>query len=295
MPTFKKTIQIALLIAGLSFISFISSAQKKYATPPVMQANWSEDYEPFRIAGNLYYVGTYDLACYLIATPKGHILINTGLATSVPMIRAHVAALGFKFSDIKILLATHAHYDHVAGMAEIKKLTGAKMMINEKDAPVLADGGSSDYVFGYKGSTFEPVKVDRLLHEHDTVKFGGMKIIVLHHPGHTKGACSFLFDVKDEHRSYRVLIANMPSILDETRFPSMPAYPNVAREYANTFAAMKKVKFDIWLASHASQFGLHQKHKPGDAYNPKAFIDPVGYDTALNDLYRAYLKRLDKK
>ena len=295
MPTFKKTLQIVLLIAGLSFIGFTLSAQKKYATPPVMQADWSKDYEPFRIVGNLYYVGTYDLACYLITTSKGHILINTGLATSVPMLRAHVAALGFKFSDIKILLATHAHYDHVAGMAEIKKLTGAKMMINENDAPVLADGGSSDYVFGYKGSTFDPVKADRLLHEHDTVKFGGMKIIVLHHPGHTKGASSFLFDIKDEHRSYRVLIANMPTILEETKFPTMSTYPNVARDYGNTFAAMKKIKFDIWLASHASQFGLHKKHQPGDAYNPDAFIDPTGYNTELNDLYQAYLKKLDNK
>src|ERR1700749_2490366 len=107
MPTFKKTLQIVLLIAGLSFIGFTLYGQKKYATPPVMQADWSKDYKPFRIVGNLYYVGAYDLACYLITTSKGHILINTCRATSVPMLRAHVAALGFKFSDIKILLATH--------------------------------------------------------------------------------------------------------------------------------------------------------------------------------------------
>ncbi|HEY0244606.1 MAG TPA: metallo-beta-lactamase, partial [Mucilaginibacter sp.] len=177
----KKILSAIILIANLLFASISSNAQK-FVEPPVMQANWSEDYTPFRIAGNLYYVGTYDLACYLITTPKGNILINTGLAGSVPMIRKHIEALGFKFSDIKILLATHAHYDHVAGMAEIKKLTGAKIMINEKDAQVLADGGNSDYAFGGKGSTFQPVKADQLLHEHDTVKFGGMKIAVLYHP-----------------------------------------------------------------------------------------------------------------
>jgi len=143
--------------------------------------------QPFRIAGNLYYVGTYDLAAYLITTPQGHILINTGLAESALMIRTHIEALGFRFAQVKILLATHAHYDHVAGMAEIKKLTGAKMMIDENDAQVLADGGNSDFIFGGKGSMFAPVKADRLLHDHDTVKLGGMEIIVLHHPGHTKG------------------------------------------------------------------------------------------------------------
>jgi metallo-beta-lactamase class B len=295
MPTLRKFLQITTIVANLLLISFSSNAQK-FIQPPVMQANWSQDYEPFRIAGNLYYVGTYDLACYLIATPKGLILINTGLAGSVPMIRAHVQKLGFKFSDIKILLATHAHYDHVAGMAEIKKLTGAKMMINENDAPVLADGGNSDYSFGGKGRTFASLKADRVLHEHDTVKFGGMQIAVIHLPGHTKGASGFLFDVKDEHRKYRVFIANMPSILEETKFPGMPTYPNVAKDYAHTFDVMKKVHFDIWLASHASQFDLHKKHKPGDAYNPTAFMgDQKGYDAAVDDLYKAYLKKLGKK
>jgi metallo-beta-lactamase class B len=237
-------------------------------------------------------VGTYDLACYLITTPKGNILINTGLAESVPMIKKHIEQLGFKFTDIKILLATHAHYDHVAGMAEIKKLTDAKLMINENDAPVMANGGKSDYAFGDKGPTFEPVKADRLLHQHDTVKFDGMQIVVVHSPGHTKGACSFLFDVNDGHKAYRVFIANMPTVLDQTKLSGMPTYPNVGKDYAYTFDMLKKQKFDIWLASHGSQFNLHQKHKPGDAYSPQAFVDRAGYDAALNDLYKAYLKKL---
>jgi metallo-beta-lactamase class B len=193
------------------------------------------------------------------------------------------------------LLATHAHYDHVGGMAAIKKITGAKMMINENDAPVLADGGNSDYAFGGKGSTFAPVKADRLLHEHDTVSLGGMNIIVLHHPGHTKCACSFLFDVKDETHSYRVLIANMPTVLDQTKFPRMPTYPDVASDYAHTFEEMKNLEFDIWLSSHASQFGLHQKRKPGDSYHPEAFIDRQGYDSMIDNLEKEYLKKLNVK
>lgn len=290
MLTFKKFLQTTALITSLMLISFYSPAQKLITFPA--QKSWSKDQEPFRIAGNLYYVGTYDLACYLITTPQGNILINTGLAESMPMIRSHIEKLGFKFRDIKILLATHAHFDHVGSMAAIKKATGAKMMINENDAPVLADGGNSDYILGGKGSSFAPLKADRLLHGDDTVNFGGMKIQVLHHPGHTKGACSFLFDVTDAHRTYRVLIANMPSILDDTKLSGMPAYPNVGKDYAYTLAAMKKLHFDIWLASHASQFDLQDKRKPGDAYHPEVFIDRAGYDAALNDLQKAYLKKL---
>jgi len=290
----KRLIQMLWLTATLALISFFSAAQKPNPAP-VSPKDWSKDYKPFRICGNLYYVGTYDLACYLITTPQGHILINTGLPGSVNMIRTHVQALGFKFSDIKILLATHAHFDHVGGMAEIKKITGAKMMIEEKDAQALADGGNSDYVLGGKGSMFQPVQADVLLHDKDTVKWGGMQIVVLHHPGHTEGACSFLFDVKDEQRSWRVLIANMPTILEETKLSGMPAYPDVAKDYAYTLVAMKKLKFDIWLSSHASQFGLHKKHRPGDSYNPGAFSDQQGYDLMIGGLQKEYLKKLGKK
>ncbi|MRG43482.1 subclass B3 metallo-beta-lactamase [Chitinophaga sp. SYP-B3965] len=275
----KKLLSITLLLLS----SLFSNAQS-------FPDNWTSDYTPFRIAGNLYYVGTYDLACYLITTPKGHILINTGAPGSVPMIRSHVETLGFKFADIKILLTTHAHIDHVGGMAEVKKLTGAKMMINEKDAEVLADGGKSDYVLG-SAFQFEPVKADRLLFDGDTLALGGMHVIMLHHPGHTKGASSFLFTVD----SYRVLIANMPSILDDTKLSGMPRYPEVGKDYAYTLDAMKNLKFDLWLSSHASQFKLQEKHKAGDGYSPEVFRDQKGYDAALNELQKAYDKKLGEK
>jgi len=292
MLSFKKLFQAALFASALCFVTISAKAQKIQL--PVQEI-WQRDYQPFRIAGNLYYVGTYDLACYLIATPQGHILINTGLEDSAPMIKSHVEALGFKFSDIKILLVTHAHYDHAAALDTIKKMTGAKIMIEEHDAPVVADGGNSDFLYGGKGALFPPVKPDKLLHDHEVVKLGDAQLTVLHHPGHTKGACSFLFDVKDEKRTYRVLIANMPSILSETKLAGMPTYANVRKDYAYTLKEMKAIKFDIWLASHASQFDLHEKRKPGDAYNPEAFFDQKGYDAALADLQKQYDKRLNDK
>jgi metallo-beta-lactamase class B len=258
-------------------------------------SSWVKPYEAFRVAGNLYYVGTYDLACFLITSPKGHILINTGLVESVPMIKKSIESLGFKFTDIKILLTTQAHYDHVAGMTAIKKLTGAKMMVHEGDAQVLTDGGSSDFYFGGKGVVFEPVTVDEKLKHGDTVKIGDTKVLVLHHPGHTKGSTSFLVDVKDENRTWKVLIANIPTILPQTRMFGMPSYPNVGKDYQETLKSMKAVQFDIWVASHASQFGLHRKRKAGDPYNPGVFADRALYDNTIDSIQRDYERRLKRE
>lgn len=271
--------------------AFVAQAQNS-ASLPYYDPTWSKPYEPFRIAGNVYYVGTHDLACYLIATPQGHILINSGLAESAAMIRKSVETLGFKFSDINILLTTQAHYDHVAGLAQIQQETGAKMMVNDADAQVLADGGSSDFIFGGKGSTFAPVKADRLLHDGDTVQLGGTKLLVLHHPGHTKGSTSFMLDVKDEKRSWKVLIVNIPSILSQTRISGMPAYPNVGKDYDYTLKSLRKLQFDLWVASHASQFGLHDKRKEGDAYRPEIFNDRPAFEASINSVQLDYNKRL---
>jgi metallo-beta-lactamase class B len=287
----RTFLAVVLALAGTTFFGTHATAQQLYV--PNADSLWVRDQEPFRIAGNLYYVGSYNLCSYLITTPKGHILINTGIPGSDSMIRRHVEALGFKFSDIKILLATHAHFDHVGAMAAVKHETHARLMIQEKDAPLMADGGNSDFDMGGHGPMFPPVKVDRLLHDKDVVKLGGMDILVLHHPGHTKGACSFLFTVKDSARAWRVLIVNMPSILSETKFPSMPAYPEVAKDYAYTLDTMPKIQFDIWLSSHANQFGLQEKHKPGEGYHPEAFIDRAAYDSEIDNLKAQYARKLN--
>ena len=282
----------SLLIISLLFVISGVFAQK-VVEPANTNPEWSKPFPPFQIAGNLYYVGTYELASYLIVTPQGNILINTGLASSAPMIKTNIETLGFKLADTRILLNTQAHYDHMGAMAAIKKSTGAKMMVNKADAGTVADGGRSDYSTGGSISTFAPVKVDRVLHNGDTIKLGGMQLVMLDHPGHTKGSCSFLFDVKDAQRSYRILIANMPSIVTDKRFSDIPAYPNIAKDYAYTLNAMKNLSFDIWLASHASQFDLENKHKPGSGYNPSAFMDRKGYDTELKDLQEQYLKKVN--
>ncbi len=290
---FIKSFKIVLLALGLSFACLSVTAQVK--EPTGTDPDWSRPYQPFQIAGNLYYVGTYDLACYLVTTPEGHILINTGLAASAGQIRASVESLGFTFTDIKILLTTQAHYDHVGAMAAIKKMTGAQLMIHKEDAAVMADGGSSDYALGTGEQSYVPLKADKLLQDKDVIGLGTMQISLLHHPGHTKGSSSFLCTVKDKNKSYRVLIANMPSIVTDKKFSEVHTYPGIARDYAYTLNSLKNQTFDIWLSSHASQFDLHAKHKPGDAYNPAAFTDRKGYDELLEHLQKAYDKKVAEK
>ena len=287
----KGSLQKLILAVILSVIVFAIKAQE-VREPQSIDPEWSKPFPPFRIAGNLYYVGTYDLACYLITTSRGNILINTGLAASASQIKNNIETLGFNFADTKILLTTQAHFDHMGAMAAIKKATGAQLMTEEKEADVLATGGNSDYALGGHGSTYQPVKPDRLLHNNDTIKLGSMQLVLLHHPGHTKGSCSYLFTVKDDQRSYRVLIANMPTIVTDKPFASIKSYPGIARDYAYTLNVMRNLSFDIWLASHASQFKLHEKHKPGDAYNPAAFIDQAEYDAEINELQNQFEKKL---
>lgn len=275
---------VIMLLCMLSF-SYYASAQNP---------DWSRPYKPFRIAGNVYYVGTYDLACYLITTPSGHILINTALDSTVDILQANVEALGFKFTDIKMLLISQAHFDHTGGLAEIKRRTGAEVFIDEKDAQVVADGGHSDFLWGGKGigSLFTPVTPDRQLPDHAKIVLGGTIIELLHHPGHTKGACSYLVTTHDEQRSYNLLIANIPYMLDEVILPGMPTYPDVGKDFKYTYAAMRQVDFDIWVAAHASQFGLHTVHKEGDAYNPAAFGNKKLYYATIKDMEGQYKERM---
>ena len=286
----RQSFNIIVLAIVLSFTVSVATAQE--IKEPKTTEEWTRVYQPFRIAGNLYYVGTYDLACYLITTSQGNILINTGLAASFEQIKNNIETLGFKFGDTKILLNTQAHYDHMGAMADIKKITGAQLMVNEKEADVLASGGKSDYELGVYGTSFKPVTADRLLKDGDTIQLGSMQLIMLHHPGHTKGSSSFLFTVNDGQRSYKIFIANMPTIITDKPFTGLSSYPKIADDYAYTLKAMKNISFDIWLASHASQFKLHAKHKPGDAYNPSAFIDRKGYDAELSDLQKQFDKKM---
>jgi len=240
--------------------------------------DWTEPFPPFHIAGNLYYLGSKGLANYLVATPQGNILINSDLEANVPMIEASIEKLGFKFKDTKILLISHAHWDHDAGSAMIKELTGATYMVMDADVPVVESGGKTDFAYGSSPTTlYRPTKVDRVLHDGDEVRLGGAVLVAHLTPGHTKGCTTWTMEVTEGGKTYNVVILGSPNVNPGYKLVDNSAYPQIAEDYERMWRVLKSLPCDIFLGAHGSYFGLEEKYalvKEGGA-NP--FVDPSGY------------------
>jgi metallo-beta-lactamase class B len=253
--------------------------------------DWTTPFPGHRVIGNLYAVGTYGLGMFLITSDEGHILINTGLEDSTPLIRENIESVGFRLEDIKILLTMQAHWDHTAALAEIKEIIGAEMWATTDDARVLEDGGFSDAHFGGR-ETFTPVSVDKIISDSDVIELGVIRLQVYEHPGHTEGSSSYSMHVRENGRDYNVLIANMGTINTGKKLVVDPTYPGVADDFAKTYSRQKAMDVDVWVAAHGSQYGLHDKYKPGQAYSPDTFVDPDGFLAAVERLERIYLEQL---
>lgn len=252
--------------------------------------SWNQPVEPFRIAGNLYYVGASDIASYLIATPEGHILLDGGFVETVPLIRESVKKLGFRMEDVKILLNTHAHYDHAGGLAGLKALTGAKLHASEADAPALARGGKDDPVLGDQ-FLFPPVQADRLVKDGDTVTLGGSTLTAHLTPGHTAGCTTWTMKVD----GLDAVFVCSTSILPMTKLGAEPSYPGIAEDYARTFRTLRALPCDLFLAAHGSFYNLKEKSerlKKGEGANP--FVDPDGYRSYLDRNEKAFRERLER-
>ena len=258
--------------------------------------DWTTPHKPFRIIGNVYYVGSKDLASYLITTSQGDILINSSLTSSVPLIRKNVEALGFHFNDVKILLISHAHWDHAAGSAEIKRLTGAKYMVMDADVPVVESGGKTDFQYGAEaGSRFPPTKVDRVLHDGDEVKLGGVVLVAHKTPGHTKGCTTWTMKVREDNRSYNVVIVGSPNVNTGYKLVGNAAYPEIAQDYESTFRTLQSLPCDVFLGARGLYFGMEAKFarmKPGGV-NP--FVDPEGYKSYVAEREQAFRKELARQ
>lgn len=264
--------------------------------PGQRDPEWTEPFPPFRIAGNLYYVGSRGLASYLITTTQGNILINSSLEANVPMIKSSIEKLGVKFSDTKILLISHAHGDHDAGSAMIKEATGASYMVMNADVPTVESGGKIDPVYGLRASaSYTPTKVDRVLHDLSTVKLGGTTLVAHLTPGHTKGCTTWTMKVREEGKTYNVVIIGSPNVNPGYKLVNNPAYPNIAQDYERMWRVLKSLPCDIYLGAHGNYFGLEEKYarlKPG---GPNPFIDPDGYKEYVAAKEKAFYAELARQ
>lgn len=263
---------------------------------PQNSSDWTEPFPPFRIAGNLYYVGSKALASYLITTPQGNILINSDLEANVPMIEASIKKLGFKFADIKILLISHAHFDHDAGSAKIKELTGASYMVMDADVPVVESGGKADFQYGRRADfLYPPAKVDRVLHDGDQVSLGGTALVAHLTPGHTKGCTTWTMKVAEGNKIYNVVIVGSPNVNPGYKLVHNQEYPQIAEDYQRMWTVLKSLPCDIFLGAHGGYFGLDEKYARLKNGGENPFVDPAGYKKFVSESEQAFRAELAKQ
>ncbi len=280
-------------ISCLMLAALITFATQTHAAIP---PEWTRQAPPFRIVGNLYYVGSEDLAAYLLVTPQGDMLINSNLETSPEQIRQSVEALGFHMKDIKILLVSHGHYDHCAGSARIKQMTGARYEVMDSDVPVVESGGRNDFHYAAdQAMWFPPTKVDHALHDGETVALGGTVLTAHKTAGHTKGTTTWTFDEAEGGRTYHVVIVGSPNVNPGYKLVGNKEYPQIAADYRHEFDVLEKVPCDIFLGAHGGYFGLMEKYPRWKGGDHGAFVDPAGYRAYIKDRREAFEAELKRQ
>lgn len=267
-----------LILLFAAAIPTLAAAQTPQTPFERQRAEWNQPVQPFRILGNVHYVGTAGISAYLITGPDGHVLIDGGMEESAPRIAANIRARGFRLEDVRYILINHAHWDHAGGLAELKRLSGARLIASAADAPDLALGRNPyrDDVGG-----FAPVGVDRIVGEGDTVRLGDLALTAHMTPGHTKGCTSWTLPVTQEGRAYRVLFACSLSVAGQ-RLVGDARYPEAAADFRATFARLRALRADVFLAFHPGQFDLDGKRRRLQAGDPLAFVSPAEAEAQID-------------
>ena len=252
--------------------------------------------EPFRIADHLFYVGSSDIASYLITTGDGDILIDAGYADAETRLEANIAKAGVRLRDIKILLNTQAHVDHAGGFAALKRATGARLLASEADAVMLERGGHGDFSLGETGR-FPPVTVDERVADEAHVRLGDADLTAHLTPGHTRGCTTWTWDAVDRGHTYRAIDLCGLTILPSTKVSGMPGYPNIANDYRHTFHVLRSFRPDLFLGAHLSYFGgaakaAQQRAQPD---GPNRFVDPAGFRRFVDAAERQFTDRLARE
>ena len=268
---------MALLLAGIGAVMPAAQTRKVWTPDELFRRNVGtrEDqdtaFPPHKIIGNLYYVGTRSLASFLVTTPQGHILINSDYERNVPTVRGSIEQLGFKYADVKIVLGSHAHADHMEGDALVKQLTGATVMAMAEDVPALEKmmpGG-------------KPHPIDKVLHDGDEVKLGGTTLVAHLTPGHTRGCTTWTLKAQENGKSYDVVIIGSVGVNPGMKLVNNPDAPRIAEEFNRAFATLRKLRPDVPLGSHPGMYTMAEKYaKVGKGPNP--YIDPAGYTAELD-------------
>lgn len=289
----------AFLAAGL----FAAAHAQPPANPPVKGLppppqlaaaartfdSWKAPVPPRHLVGNIYYVGAIGISSFLVTTPEGHILLDTGFEETVPLIQRSVEQLGFKVGDIKYILGSHAHNDHTGGHAAMQRLTGAKIVSSAADAHVLETGGVDDYSpYPKELMRYTPARAAVIVRDGDKITLGGVTLTANLTPGHTRGATTWSMDVNDEGTTRHVVFFSSVSIVAGTSLIAQPPYPGILDDYHATMAKLKALPCDIWFAPHGGQFAMGAKLERLERNEkPNPFIDPSGWQKLIADAQRA--------
>ncbi len=267
----------------------IDAAEKERVSADAQEGRWNEPYAPFKLIGNIHYVGSAGISAYLITTPKGHFLIDGILPQTAPLIIANIKALGFRVSDVKFLLNTHAHYDHAGGLARLQRVSGAIMVASAADKPFLEAGDIGHGPSG--GIKFPSVRVDRIVKDGEKLTLGGVTLTAHMTPGHSPGCTSWSLDaVGADKQRKRVFLNCSETVAGQSLVPE--AYSGIVANFRATFAKVRKMKADIFLANHDMLFDLHAKRARQIAGDANAFVDPGELQRFNTEMEQAFEAKL---
>nr|AIA10997.1 L1_beta_lactamase [uncultured bacterium] len=282
----------------LSFLSalLITAAAVAAAQGRSNPSDWTTRVAPYKVMANIYYVGTLDLSSFLLTSPEGHVLIDTGVEENAEAILANIKTLGFNVKDVRVILTTQAHYDHVAAHARLKKESGARVLVSTADAPLVAGGGEGDYLFG-PAYHFPPTPVDAMVKDGEVVTVGPTALKAHLTPGHTRGTTTWTTTVRDAAGKDRsVVFLGSTSVNPGTKLVNNDKYPGIEADYKRAFTVEKGLTCEVFLAAHASAFRGPEKAAAAAAgKGDAAFIDPEGCRAAIERSEKAFLAELEKQ
>lgn len=283
LPGWAAWLGALLILGGVHLPE--ASAQRQQITDEERFRLGTTPVEPFRVIGNIYYVGAIRVSSFLIETSDGYILMDTGFPETAPGVRDNIEKLGVSLSDIKLLLSSHAHRDHVGGHAMIKELTGARILSSERDAPLIAAGG-------IPGGPNQVV-VDEIVRDRQQVTLGDVTLTAHLTPGHTPGCTTWTMTAEEAGRQYNVVFMCSVNINPSARLIGDPEYPNRAEDYRNSIARLKQIPGEVFLGPHGFFFNLTEKiERMRRGETPNVFIDPEGYQAYIAEQERVFQERM---